>query len=132
MAEIEAVTIESIAGAQVTDDGKTVLLCLKLPGDVEGLLALPVTEALRLVDATCGSIAAASKKIQGGKTVFATQATWFELGRDAAGTAVLTMTFGSGGKMSFALPGQMPEQMFEVLGTMTGLAIPPKPDKPSH
>lgn len=126
--KVEAVLVDSVYGAKATADGAHVLLRLNA-SELPHPLAFTVAEVPRLIDAVCASLDEAMKT-QGGETKYVSQATWFELGRGPKGEAVLSITFGAGGTLSFELPEGMSQNMYEVLGTFLGHAIPPKPETP--
>jgi len=96
-------------------------------------LALEPDVALRLVDA-CAKGYADSRDIKKvpkeSRTLFTVSA--FDMGRnDQSGVMGLTVAFGGGGHLSFALDDAMANSLFEMLGVLTG-RITPKAEKTSH
>ena len=132
MAKIEANLVEAVVGTKISSDGLATVVKLNMGGGEDLILALPINEVMRLIDALCASLAD-STKIQGGKNRLVANASWFEVGQDAeTQDIVLTMTFGAGGQFAFVLPGGMPKAIFESLGVATGASIPPTPpEKPN-
>ena len=128
MADIEAIAITSIGGALASDDGQYVLLKLCQSPSDDLAVAIPTIEIGRLVDAVCGASAEGLKR-QGTNVAIATEATWFEFGKDPNGENVLALTFGTGGKLWFRLPGKMMNNMREVLNGAAAPSTVPKPDK---
>lgn len=96
-------------------------------------LALEQNLALNLVDA-CASGYADCLKIKkvpkDQRTLF--PASGFEVGENKLrGVTGLTITFGMGGHLSFALNDAMASSLFEMLGVVTGRATP-KSERPSN
>jgi hypothetical protein len=129
MAEVAAIAVAKIEGSMTTDDGKTFLLKGTQPDGNNVVVAFPSEELTALVGmAALGR--EQSLRIQGADTdfreVFATS--WFELSKDqVSATVILSLTFASGGRLHFSLPGSMPQQMLETLQQMTGAPTPPPP-----
>lgn len=89
-------------------------------------LALEPNLALNLVDA-CAMGHAEARDIQkapkDSRSLFA--ASGFDVGRnDQRGIIGLTVTFGMGGQLSFALDDAMANSLFETLGELTGGLFP--------
>jgi hypothetical protein len=114
----------------MTSDGKAVILKLDVDEDFSPL-SLPIEAIPGLIDVTCCELTKAMK-MQGQNTSFVAPAEWFEFGKGPNGENVLSMTFGSGGKFSYHLPLGMLENMYEVLGQITGRSVPLRQDGPSN
>src|SRR5688572_9236061 len=111
-------TVEDVV--VIPDDGQ-IVITLNVGGPKVDL-ALEPDLALRLVDA-CAKGYACSLDIRKVpkelRTLF--PATGFEVGQnEKRGIIGLTMTFGMGGHLSFALDDVMANSLFEMLGVATG------------
>jgi hypothetical protein len=126
MSETAAVVIATIEAGRVTDDGTALLLKVRQPDGRELILALPAAQLTALVDMAamghteCRRLAGVDPDQ---REAYAT--TWWELARDQASSSViLSLTFGSGGRLDFLLDGRMPAQMLETLEVLTGRSTP--------
>jgi hypothetical protein len=134
MEEVRAVPVESVIGSKATDDGQFVLVKLRRPDGNELKLAIPPNEVYRLIGVAAHSIEDCRAKLKTDpEERFMYHTSWFEIGRSRKdGKGVLTQTFGAGGRLAFHFDMTMAERMLEALGVLTGRAIPPKPDTPTH
>ena len=101
-------------------------------GGREIILAIAPKELLKAFDCGAKSLIDADKLSGVSNDVrhgFA--ATWFELGKSQKGNVLLTLTFGTGGSLSFELPEGMPDQIYETLAVRLGKSSLPTPDKSS-
>lgn len=130
MTNILAIPINEISGAMVTEDGQKMLLKFVQANGNDLILAIPRDQFLNFVD-----MAALSQKQSDDilkidpniKSAFHVK--WWELGFDkTTKTAVLTLTFGAGGKLSFRLSENMPKDILETLQAYVGNTVPQKPD----
>jgi hypothetical protein len=131
--QISAIPVQSLVGTMPTNDGEQVLIKLARAGGEEFVLAMTPAELLRLFDGGAKSIADATKQSRtptGLKRPY--RVTWFELGSTTTGSVVLSLTFGSGGALSFELPGDMPAQIYETLAVGLGRSELQTPDKSSR
>jgi hypothetical protein len=129
MTQIAAVPIGRITGGDLTEDGQHLLVRTVAPDGKEVVLALHREQMLPLVDM------AAFGFTKGGKTLkvspdlkFSLEVSWWELSfeRDT-GRAILSLTFGAGGRLDFRLAPAMPEQILE---TLQAHFAPPAPRRP--
>lgn len=131
MPEIHALSIAQVAGSLVSDDGQHMVLRLVQADGADVPIAIPRGEILKLAEAAAVSHAQSDKALNvdpNQKDAF--HVTWWELGFDeSSGTAVLTLTFGAGGKLSFALSGNMPRDLLETLQVHVGSATPTPPER---
>ena len=68
-------------------------------------------------------LATSRRRPKKSRSLFA--ASGFDIGRnDQRGIIGLTVTFGMGGQLSFALDEAMANSLFETLGVLTGRAVP--------
>ena len=127
MNQINAIGTTSITGMMVTDDGAHMLLKVAKPDGQEIIVAFPKNQLANLIDMSALATeksAEIQKEDLSIRDIHST--TWWELSRSVdSGLIVLSLTFGSGGRLHFSLPGTMPEALFETLGTMLGLIQPP-------
>ncbi len=130
MTQVAAVPIGRIKGGELTEDGQHLLIRTVGPDGKEMLLAVDRDQLLPLVDM------AAFGFTQGGKTLkvpqerkFSFDVSWWELSfeRDSR-RAVLSLTFGAGGRLDFRLAAAMPEQILE---TLQAHIAPPAPKRSS-
>jgi len=117
MPDISATLIGQITGVMSSDDGNHVLIRTEPSPGIESVFALKRDQLCNLIDLLAlGHMQC--RKIHGvpleQRDVYAT--TWWEIGFDpASGVAILSLTFGAGGRLDFALPGAMPMQILETL-----------------
>ena len=114
MAKIDMAFFPSVEGSMTSDDGQTFMLHVKRPTGGDLLLGFPHDEIHRIIEHA--SVQATNgRDEQGRQTVAAFKANSFKVSRGPAGEAVLTMTVGSAGAISFLLPNDMPGQLTEAL-----------------
>ena len=128
MAQNPVALVTSVEDVVVMPDASHIVVTLDVGGPKVDL-ALEPDLALSLINA-CAKGYAESRDIlkmtKDARTLL--RSSGFELGRnDERGIIGLTMKFGSGGQISFALDEAMANSMFEMLGTLTGRAAPSKP-----
>jgi len=117
--------VTSVEDVIVMPDTSHVVITLDVGGPKVDL-ALEPDLALNLIDA-CAKGYAESRDIKkvpnDARTLF--PASGFDIGQnDQRGVIGLTITFGMGGHLSFALNDAMANSLFEMLGVVTGRAIP--------
>ena len=132
MAQNPVAIVTSVDDVVVMPDASHIVITLNVGGpDVD--LALEPELALHLVDA-CAKGYAESRAINNvpkeSRILFPASA--FEIGQnDQRGVTGLTVKFGRGGDLSFALDNAMANSLFEMLGVLTG-RLAPTPGKPSN
>lgn len=129
MAETEAALITSVVGALATDDRNHVLVKLVTNDDEELVLAFTPDQLSNFLDVGVKCVTDARR---GAPETLIHQTTWFELGKAPDKSFILSLTFGSGGTLSFQLPEGMPALIHETLGVMLGISIPPTPQTPRN
>ncbi len=110
-------------------NGQLFAIKLRLLDGAELILAFPLDVLPGLVEMAALGQAVMAKQ-QGVPDNVRTPHTvsWFDLRVAEGGTPfLLSLTFGAGGRIDFALPGIMPNTMSEVLLTMLGQSTPPPP-----
>jgi hypothetical protein len=132
VAQIPVAIVASVEDVVVMPDASHVVITLDVGGPKVDL-ALEPELALNLIDA-CAKGYAESREIkkvpEEARTLF--PASGFDVGQnDQRGVIGLTITFGMGGHLSFALDNAMANSLFEMLGVATGRAKP-KSDGPSN
>jgi hypothetical protein len=124
--------ITSVEHVVVMPDASHIVITLDVGGPKVDL-ALEPKLALNLVDACAKGYSEARdiKKVPNdARTLF--PAAGFDIGQnDQRGVIGLTVSFGMGGHLSFALDDAMANSLFEMLGVVTGRATP-KPEGPSN
>ena len=132
MSDISAIPIEKVTGAVASGDGNHVLIRTDITPGNECLLAVKHDQIPNLIDVLAfGHMQC--RKIQGTppeqRDVHKT--TWWELAFDpTVNLTVLSLTFGAGGRLDFALPGAMPSQLLETLRAHLEPSTFPKHKKP--
>ncbi len=126
MSDTAAVLIARIDAGRVTDDGGTLLVKARLADGQGIVLAVPADQLIALVDLAamghtqCKRLAGVSEDQREAYTT-----RWWELARDeSTGSVILSLTFGSGGRLDFLLSDMMPAQMLETLEVLTGKSTP--------
>ena len=132
MAQNPVAIITSVEDVVVLPDDSHIVITLNVGGPKVDL-ALEPDLALHLVDA-CAKGYAESRGIKKvpkeSRTLFPVSA--FEIGENGRqGVTGLTVKFGRGGELSFALDDAMANSLFEMLGVVTG-RVTHTPDKPSN
>ena len=125
MAQNPVAIVSTVEDVVVMPDASHFVITLDVGGPKVDL-ALEPNLALNLVDA-CAMGHAEARDIQKApkesRSLFA--ASGFDVGRnDQRGIIGLTVTFGMGGQLSFALDDAMANSLFETLGVLTGRAVP--------
>lgn len=130
MARNPVAIVTSVQDVVVMPDASHIVITLDVGGPKVDL-ALELDLALRLVDA-CAKGYAESRDIKKVPKESLFPASAFEIGRnDQRGVIGLTVKFGMGGHLSFALDDAMASSLFDMLGALTG-RVTPKPVKSSH
>lgn len=132
MAQNPVAIVASVEDVVVMPDASHIVITLDVGGPKVDL-ALEPNLALNLVDA-CAKGYAESLGIRNvpknTRTLFPVSG--FEVGQNEAGGVLgLTMKFGMGGHLSFALDDAMANSLFDMLSVATGRAIP-KPEGPAN
>lgn len=121
LSQISAVQIKRTISANRSDDGQFVILKLANPDDSELILAIPPEEMRRLIDAGADSMEKCRKLAGEPKDPYGFHSDWYEVGRNVDnGDAVLTFTFGSGGKLTFHFGAAMATRLAESLNAAAG------------
>ena len=102
--KIDMAFFASVEGSMTSRDGTTFMLHVKRESGSDLLLGFPHSEISNIIEN------AAMQSANGkDKTAFTTSS--FQLGPGEHGEPVLTMIVGKTGKISFALPADMPAQL---------------------
>jgi len=105
----------SIDEAVATEDGGRILIRMKLLRGEDAVLSLPSSEAVTLIDVTAAANAQ-SDMITEATELPAAGVSWFELGEvEGDDDLFLTLTFGSGGRLTFVLRRDMASQLAAAL-----------------
>lgn len=105
----------SIDEAVTTEDGERILIRMKLLQGEDAVLSLPSSEVVTLIDVTAAANAQ-SDIITETAELPAASVSWFELGEVEGGDELfLTLTFGSGGRLTFVLQRDMASQLAAAL-----------------
>lgn len=117
MPDIQAIALGQVIGGKPTDDGNFVLIQAGEATQGGAVFAIARDQLCNLIDLLalghmqCRAIHGVPAER---RDVFTT--TWWEMGFDPTNNqAILSLTFGAGGRLDFALPGQIPQQMLETL-----------------
>jgi hypothetical protein len=134
MTEHEAELFNQTLSGLTTDDGEHALIKLQGVNESETTIAVPRNGLPKLID-LAAAVLSKGRKLAGcdpdEKLVF--DASWYEVGSDpAAGSVVLSLTFGLGGTISFAMNRAMAERLLETLKIGLRGSIPEKPSGPAH
>ena len=120
MAEMGVLAVDKVLGVETSIDGEQVMINIRSLGqDVH--LTIPADQAAVLCDlAAKGGQDAARQKNKDPNIRPSFNVAWFEFGRVSDGglddgKLALSLTFGSGGTLTFILPDGMPEQMMAQL-----------------
>jgi len=124
--------IGRVAGGKITDDGQYLLLQTVQSDGQDIILALQREQLMPLVDMAALGFAQSNKALNvPSEQMAAFDVSWWEIGFDkATQRAVLSLTFGAGGRLDFLLAKGMPEQLFETLQAHVGQTLAEKPNKP--
>ncbi len=94
------------------------------PDDSELILAIPPEEMRRLIDVAADNMEKCRKLVGHPKNPYAFHSDWYEVGRNVDnGEAVLTLTFGSGGKLAFHFGATMATGLAEALNAVAGIPL---------
>jgi hypothetical protein len=99
-----------VEGSMTSPDGKVFMLHVKRDTGGDLLLGFPHVEISNIVKYAAMQ-ASNGKDAKRRKVASTFKASSFELGRGPDGEAVLTLTVGQSGKISFLLPTDMPGQL---------------------
>jgi hypothetical protein len=127
MTQEAAVLVTKVEGAKVTRDGFYMLLKLSVLGNPPTVMAFPYDQLFGLADMAALAIAESAKARKANPYERSPYTvSWWELSRHAmTGQAILSLTFGAGGRLDFLLPDPMPLYMHETLGALLGLPKSP-------
>lgn len=107
----------SIDEAVTSEDGGRIRIRMKLLAGEDAVLSLPSSEAVTLIDVTAAANTQ-SEIITENAELPAAGVSWFELGEVEGGDELyLTLTFGSGGRLTFVLQRDMASQLAAALHT---------------
>jgi hypothetical protein len=117
MDELVAIAVSRIESGTVLENGKTFAVRMAQPDIGEVTIAFPTDQLLPLIAlAAVGHTKALSLQHDDPNWREFHKATKFELSQDhATGMLILSLTFGVGGRLSFALPEPMPAQIAKTL-----------------
>jgi hypothetical protein len=120
-----SIAVSRIDSGKVSDDGKTFAIRMMQPDIGEVTIAVPTDQLMPLIAlAAVGHTKALSLLHDDPHWREFHKATTFELSQDnATGAVILSLTFGIGGRLSFALPQPMPAQ---IAKTLQKLSPPPR------
>lgn len=115
--------IDRIVRSVVTDDGKHAVLTLSDVDDQQVTLGIPCEQLMGLINISARALID-SYRVQR-QEVIPTEsltATWWTLYTDkASGNLLLSLTFGTGGRLCFALPPEMATALSNDLSARLGL-----------
>jgi hypothetical protein len=112
--KIDMAYFASVEGSMTSPDGKIFMLHVKRETGTELFLGFPHSEISNIIE-NAAMQSGNGKDKTGRKVSTAFTTTSFQLGRGEHGEAVLTMVVGKTGKVSFALPADMPGQLGQAL-----------------
>lgn len=119
---IDVHVFQAVEGSQTSSDGKGFALHVRRRDGSHAMLAFPHSEISNIVENAAMQLPHGRDK--DGNVVTAFKTTGFQLGRGANREAVLTMIVGQTGKISFLLPGDMPENLMGALARMIATTDP--------
>lgn len=112
--DFEAQLFVAVAGSATSTDGSLFVINVVRPDGEQVNLAFPHEMLPKIVEHI--SVQSPNAKDgQGRKLHFAINTASFALGRNPAGDAVLGLQIGPVGTINFLLPGNMPEQLMDLL-----------------
>ena len=124
--KIPVTMIDGVAGSAVTEDGHHMALTLREPSGDLLTLGVPGEEVPHLIDRAARALSDRERILRPdaeGSARFLT--TWWNLSRhDQEGGLVLSLTFGTGGALSFVLTEDMAARLKDTLFCLTGPAAP--------
>jgi hypothetical protein len=127
--QINALLVDSVEGAALTDDKQHLLLKLHCDPEGELTLAVPVKLSAQLVDLAALGIPNAAKLPTGEGTAAAFDVTWWELRLVVGSTdAVLSLTLANGGVLSFRVDQTMQRAIQETLSAHSGQSTGQPPE----
>jgi hypothetical protein len=107
---------ESVEGSMTSNDGQLFLLHVKRADGADIILGFPHRTLLTIVE-NAAMQAQHGKDDMGVRMRQAFKTTGFRLGRGPTGEALLSLQIGEGASVSFLLPGAMPSDLVNSLGT---------------
>jgi len=133
MTSVGAYEIKAVTGSVLTEDGQFMLLEVEQPDGNQVVLAFPRDQLFGLLDMTAVSITEASA-CDGSPAdeTMAFNSSRLEVGTDPeGGSPVLSVTFGSGGVLSFQMAPSSARRMLEALSAVLNPeALPPQTHDP--
>src|SRR5579863_4761232 len=122
--KIPVTMIEEVADSAVTEDGHHMALTLREPSGDFLTLGVPGEEVPRLIDRAARALSDRERILRpDGSARF--QASWWNLIRHGQdGGYVLSLTFGTGGALSFVLTDDMVARLRDTLCCLVGPAAP--------
>jgi hypothetical protein len=105
---------QSVEGSLTSEDGCTFMLHVKRPTGSDLMLGFPHAERSNIVE-NAAMQASHGKDEEGRKAVVAFKTSSFQVSRWPDSEAILTLTMGESGKISFLLPGDMAGKLSETL-----------------
>jgi hypothetical protein len=124
--KIAATMIDKVDGSAVTDDGRHVALTLREPCGNLTTLGLPGAALPGLIDHAVRALSERRRLFRDEDGNGAIAVTWWNVLRDGrSGDLVLSLTFGSGGSLDFALTERMASCLMDTLRFYTEPKSPP-------
>jgi hypothetical protein len=128
--QTDALLIESVDGAMLTDDKQHLLLKLHCDPHAELNLAVPLELSTKLIDLIALGVPKPENR-NGLQRAEAFGVTWWNLGLVAGTTdAVLSLTLVNGGLLSFRLDQAMQRAIQETLSAHSGQSMAQPPETP--
>ena len=125
--KIAATMIDKVAMSAVTDDGRHVALTLRESCGNLTTLGLPGEELPHLIDHAVRALSDRRRLFRDEDGNGAIAVTWWNVLRDPrSGDFVLSLTFGSGGSLDFALTERMASCLMDTLRAYV------EPESPAH
>ncbi|HUN42052.1 MAG TPA: hypothetical protein VMU81_17330 [Acetobacteraceae bacterium] len=120
--KIPAILVEGVTNAAVTEDGRYMALTLREPSGMSFTLGVPGEEIPHLIDRTARALSDRERILRpDGNAKFV--ATWWNLIRQGdEGSFVLSLTFGTGGALSFVMTDDMVARLQDTLSCLAGSA----------
>ena len=116
--KIPVILIDEIVNSATTEDGSHVVLTTR---DIDGTnisIGLTHEQVPRLIDLSTRAFTECQElQYMDWNPTAAAEATWWNLNQRAAGGFLLTLTFGSGGRLSFGLSTQMASALLVSLNS---------------
>jgi hypothetical protein len=113
--KIAVTMIDKVDRSAVTEDGRHVALTLRQPCGNLTTLGLRGEELPHLIDHAARALSERRRLFRDADGNGAIEVTWWNVLRDGSGDLVLSLTFGSGGSLDFALTERMASCLIDTL-----------------